>query len=334
MKEDCNDVKNTGQSTHMKIGILSRNRSLYSTRRLAQAARARGHDVKIIDTMTVAVEMGLSANGKKIKVVLPNNRQAYRWGTITNKIQYVQPVDAIIPRIGTSITEYGLAVVRQFEQQNVITTAPSAGIAQSRDKLRSMQLLVQHGLPVPKTAVIAQPAALFSAVQSVGGTPVIIKLIQGTQGKGVILARNLATAAAVMNKIQSAKRQALIQEFIAESAGKDWRLIVVGNKCVAAMERQAVTKGEFRSNLHLGGTAVPITPDDETVQLAVAAAKAHGLPVAGVDIVPSKRGPLLLEINSSPGLEGIENVTGEDVAVHVIIHLEKSFTQRPRKSRK
>ena len=315
----------------MKIGILSRNRSLYSTRRLAQAGRTRGHDVIIIDTMTVAVEMGLSPNGNKIKVVLPNSQRAYRWGTISNKVQHVQPVDAIIPRIGTSITEYGLAVARQFEQQEIVTTAPSIGIAQSRDKLRSLQLLVQHGLPVPKTAVIAQPASLFPAIQSVGGTPVIIKLIQGTQGKGVILARNLATAAAIMHKIQSAKRQALIQEFIAESAGMDWRLIVVGNKCVAAMERQAATQGEFRSNLHLGGTAVPITPDAETTKLAVAATKAHGLHVAGVDIVPSKRGPLLLEINSSPGLEGIEKVTGKDVATHIIDYLEHAYNQRPRK---
>lgn len=316
----------------MKIGILSRNHTLYSTRRLAQAARARGHDVTIIDTMTVAVEMGLAANGNQIKVVLPNKQGLYRRGTISHNVQYVPSVDAIIPRIGTSITEYGLAVVRQFERQQIITTAPSEAIAQSRDKLRSMQLMVHHGLPVPKTAVIAQPASLFSAIESVGGTPVIIKLIQGTQGRGVILARNLATAAAVMHKIQSAKRQALIQEFIAESAGRDWRLIVVGDQCVAAMERQAVTEGEFRSNLHLGGTAVPITPDEETVKLAVAAAKTHGLPVAGVDILSSKRGPLLLEINSSPGLEGIEKVTGKDVAGSIIAYLEHAYKQQqPRK---
>ena len=312
----------------MKIGILSRNRNLYSTHRLLQAAQARQHDVVVIDTLTVAVEMGLSANGKQIKVVLPTPQQSPRWGIISNRVQHVAPVDAIIPRIGTSITEYGLAVVRQFEQQQILTTASAEAIAQSRDKLRSMQLLVQHGLPVPKTAVIAQPASLYAAIQSVGGTPVIIKLIQGTQGKGVILARNLATAAAVMNKIQGAKRQALIQEFIAESAGKDWRLIIVGEKCVAAMERQAATEGEFRSNLHLGGTAVSLTPDAETVKLAVAAAKAHGLHVAGVDIVPSKRGPLLLEINSSPGLEGIEKVTGKDVASHIITHLEQLYRQQ------
>ncbi len=316
----------------MKIGILSRNRSLYSTRRLARAGRAQGHDVQVIDTMTVAVEMGLTPNGKQIKVVLPHTR-SFRWGTISNHVRYVQPVDAIIPRIGTSITEYGLAVVRQFEQRQVLTTAPASAIAQSRDKLRSMQLLVQHGLPIPRTAVIAQPAALYSAVQSVGGTPVIIKLIQGTQGKGVILARNLATAAAVMNKIQGAKRQALIQEFISESAGIDWRLIIVGDKCVAAMERQAAKEGEFRSNLHLGGTAVPITPDSETIKLAVAAAKAHGLHVAGVDIVPSKRGPLLLEVNSSPGLEGIEKVTGKDVAAQIIDYLDSAHKKKNRKER-
>ncbi|PIE81967.1 MAG: 30S ribosomal protein S6--L-glutamate ligase [Chloroflexi bacterium] len=316
----------------MKIGILSRNRSLYSTRRLAQAGRAQGHHVHIIDTMTVAVEMGLAPNGNHIKVVMPH-AHAFRWGTIAHHVKYVKPVDAIIPRIGTSITEYGLAVVRQFEQQQVLTTAPAAAIAQSRDKLRSMQLLVQHKLPIPKTAVIAQPAALYSAVQSVGGPPVIIKLIQGTQGKGVILARNLATAAAVMNKIQRAKRQALIQEFISESAGIDWRLIIVGDKCVAAMERQAAKKGEFRSNLHLGGTAVPLKPDSETINLAVTAAKAHGLHVAGVDIVPSQRGPLLLEINSSPGLEGIEKVTGKDIATHIIHYLESANQEKNRSRR-
>jgi ribosomal protein S6--L-glutamate ligase len=318
----------------MKIGILSRNRRLYSTHRLVQAAQARKHEVKIIDTMTVAVEMGQSANDDEIKVVLSTPHQSHHWGIISNKVQYVEPVDAIIPRIGTSITEYGLAVVRQFERQQILTTASSEAIAQSRDKLRSMQLMVQYGLPVPKTAVIAQPASLYAAIQSVGGTPVIIKLIQGTQGKGVILARNLATAAAVMKKIQGAKRQALIQEFVAESAGKDWRLIIVGDKCVAAMERQAAAEGEFRSNLHLGGTAVSISPDSETIKLAVAAAKAHGLHVAGVDIVPSKRGPLLLEINSSPGLEGIEKVTGKDVATPIITYLEQIYQQQKSERRR
>jgi len=312
----------------MKIGILSRNRSLYSTRRLVQAGHARGHKVVIIDTMTVAVEMGQSAEQNQIKVILPHTHLPRKWGIMAHKVQYVAAVDAIIPRIGSSITEYGLAVVRQFERQQVLTTASADAIAKSRDKLRSMQLMMEHKLPTPKTAVISNPAALYSAVQAVGGLPVIIKLIQGTQGNGVVLARNLATVAAVMDKIQGARRQALIQEFIAESAGKDWRLIIVGDRCVAAMERQAVAEGEFRSNLHLGGTAVPITPDRETVQLAVSATHAHGLHVAGVDIVPSKRGPLLLEVNSSPGLEGIEAVTGEDVAVRIIEFLENAQRKR------
>lgn len=307
----------------MKIGILSRNRMLYSTRRLAQAAHGRGHHVTIIDTMTVAVEMGQTENGDQIKVILPHSRLAHKWGNIGHRIQYVPAVDAIIPRIGSSITAYGLAVVRQFERRHILTTASAEGIAQSHDKLHSLPVMVEHGLPTPKTAVIAHPASLYAAVQAVGGTPVIIKLIEGTQGKGVILARNLATAAAVMAKIHGARRQALIQEFIAEAAGRDWRLIIVGNQCVAAMERRAGTEGEFRSNLHLGGTAVPITPDAKTVELAIAATRAHGLYVAGVDIVSSKRGPLLLEVNSSPGLEGIETVTGQDVAGHIIQFLEK-----------
>jgi ribosomal protein S6--L-glutamate ligase len=185
----------------------------------------------------------------------------------------------------------------------------------------------EAGLPIPRTAVIATPKSLVAAVQAVGGLPVVIKLIRGTQGKGVILARNLATAAAVLEKVQAAKRQALIQEYIAESAGRDQRLIVVGNRCVAAMERVAMD-GEFRANLHRGGSAMPIEPDRQTERLAVAAAKAHGLAVAGVDMLLAKQGPLLLEVNSSPGLEGIENATGVKIAESIISFLEKN-SRRP-----
>jgi ribosomal protein S6--L-glutamate ligase len=231
-------------------------------------------------------------------------------------------VDAIIPRIGSSITFYGLAVVRQFEALGVFTTADASAIACSRDKLQSLQIMNHSGLPIPKTAVIAQPKALFSAVNAVGGLPVVIKLIRGTQGKGVVLAKNLATAAAVLDKVHRARRQALIQEYLAESHGRDMRVIVVGDHCIAAMERIAVD-GDFRANLHRGGSAVSAFPDAETSKLAVAAAKAHGLNVAGVDLVQSQRGPLLLEVNSSPGLEGIEGVTGVDIAQEIIIFLER-----------
>lgn len=313
----------------MKVGILSRNRMLYSTGRLVQAARAQGHDVLVIDTMTVAVEAG-TADGRRVKVVKTGILPAWgrQQGGSSRAVTRLPPLDAIVPRIGTSITQYGLAVVRQFEAQGAWTTATSAAIACSRDKLHSLQLMAQAGLPIPKTAVLAQPEAVITAVQSVGGPPVIIKLVRGTQGKGVILAHNLATAVAVMKTIQQANRQALVQEFIAESAGKDLRLIVVGNRCVAAMERRASGEGEFRANLHLGGTAVPITPDRQMIELAVAAAQAHGLKVAGVDILLSNRGPLVLEVNSSPGLQGIETVTGVDVAGEIITYLEKA-ARRP-----
>ena len=308
----------------MRIGILSRNRTLYSTRRLIQSARVRGHDVSVIDTMAVAVEVGADDRLEDgIKVV----RAAYRPIGINpnqrvGKVHYVPKVDAIIPRIGASITQYGLAVVRQFEACDIPTTASSTAIAQSRDKLQSLQIMSQAGLPVPRTAVIAQPSGLYAAIQTVGGTPVIVKLVQGTQGRGVLLVPNMATAYAVLDRLRGANRQALVQEFIAEAEGKDLRVIVVGDRCVAAMTRIAAN-GEFRSNLHLGGTAEAAVLDKETEQLALAGVKAHGLSVAGVDILQSNRGPLLLEVNSSPGLEGIEQVTKIDVAVEIITHLER-----------
>jgi ribosomal protein S6--L-glutamate ligase len=310
----------------MKLGILSRNSSLYSTRRLVQAARIRGHQVLVIDTMTVAMEIGIM--GSQVKVIA-SEEQTRTFGTHSNVTAQVPEVDAIIPRIGASITEYGVAVVRHFEAQGIFSTAVSQAIAQSRDKLHSLQIMSEAGLPIPQTAAIAQPAAFFTAIQAVGGPPVVIKLVQGTQGKGVILAPNLQTAAYVMNKLRGMKRQALVQEFIAEAGGRDIRIIVVGNKCVAAMERRA-PNGDFRSNLHLGGTAVPIIPNAEIEQLALAATRAHGLHVAGVDILQSHRGPLLLEVNSSPGLEGIEETTNVDIATAIINFVERQAGQKKR----
>ncbi|MFQ5400333.1 MAG: RimK family alpha-L-glutamate ligase [Anaerolineae bacterium] len=315
----------------MKIGILSRNRGLYSTRRLAQAARLRGHGVEIIDTMAVAVEVGVSEPpDSPVKVIAPQVSVAAIPGLRERRVTYLPHVDAIIPRIGASVTYYGMAVVRQFEARDVLTTAASQAIGRSRDKLHSMQLMSQAGLPIPKTAVIAGAQALYPAIQAVGGPPVVIKLIQGTQGRGVFLARNLSTAAAVLEKLKQLKKQALLQEYVAEAGGKDTRIIVVGDRCVAAMIRQAAA-GEFRSNLHRGGTAVPATLDKETEHLAVAAAKAHGLNVAGVDVIQSKRGPLLLEVNSSPGLKGIEGVTKVDVAREIIRFLEHAWSKQNRR---
>lgn len=308
----------------MRIAVLSRNKSLYSTRRLVQAARSRAHDVTVIDTLAVAVEVGLVNEGRLgPKLITSGPLGLTRTG-------YIPEVDAIIPRIGSSITFYGLAVVRQFEALGVLTTAVASAIARSRDKLQSLQCMNRADLPIPRTAVIAQPKALFSAVNAVGGLPVVIKLIRGTQGKGVVLARNLATAAAVLDKVHRAQRQALIQEYLAESQGRDTRVIVVGDRCIAAMERIAV-EGDFRANLHRGGSARSITPDEDTSKLALAAAKAHGLSVAGVDLVQSDRGPLLLEVNSSPGLEGIEGVTGVDIAGEIIFFLEKRERQKRRR---
>jgi ribosomal protein S6--L-glutamate ligase len=321
----------------MKIGILSRNRSLYSTRRLAQAARSRGHDVSIIDTISVAVEVGVGGEGSRsIKVIerRPISSATGR-GLPVNAATYLSQLDAIIPRIGASVTHYGLAVVRHFESRGVITTATAEAIAQSRDKLQSLQIMSQAGLPIPRTAVIARPEALYSAIHAVGGSPVIIKLIQGTQGRGVLLVPNLATATAVFDRLRSARKQALVQEYVAEASGKDLRAIIVGDRCVASMMRIAAS-GEFRANLHLGGTAERVTLDRATEQLALAAVRAHGLSVAGVDIIQSKRGPLLLEVNSSPGLEGIERVTKADVASQIIEFLEQCLNKKrsPRSPRR
>jgi ribosomal protein S6--L-glutamate ligase len=285
----------------MKIALLSRNPQLYSTRRLAQAARSRGHPLTIIDTLHIPVQVGPGSQSRPIEP-LPN-------------------VDAIIPRIGTSITFYGLAVVRQFEAKNVITTASSEAIACSRDKLHSLQIMNSNGLPIPNTTVVSAPEEAFQAIQTAGGLPVILKLIRGTQGRGVFLAREMHTVISVLRTVQRASEQMLVQEYIRESSGSDIRVIVVGNRCVAAMERTA-SQGDFRSNLHRGGTAKPIELDEHSRRLAAQAARAHGLGVAGVDMLLSERGPLLLEVNSSPGLEGIETTTGIDVAAEIVRYLE------------
>jgi len=308
----------------MHIGILSRNPKLYSTQRLAAAARERGHQVRIIDTTSVAVHIGRDGLSRVEPQILIDGVPG-----LAAPVN-LPPLDAIIPRIGTSVTFYGLAVVRQYEAAGVPTTASSDAIARSRDKLHSLQLMAQAGLPIPRTAVVAKPEALFAAVEAVGGLPAVVKLIHGTQGRGVVLAHHLATVSALLQRVEELNRQAIVQEFIAESNGRDLRLIIVGDRCVAAMERRAPS-GEFRANLHRGGTAVPITPDINTIRLATAAARVHGLAVAGVDLIQSGRGPLLLEVNSSPGLEGIERVTSVDVAGAIVEHLERAARRARRK---
>lgn len=336
----------------MRICVLSRNSRLYSTRRLVEAARERGHLVSVLDTMAVAVRIGWRRDGRPPQLSnelvdvdvaadvdgvdgihdgRPSLRSqppslVKRTETGLHRIIHLPAVDAIIPRIGASVTAYGLAVVRQFEAAGVTTTATSQAIASSRDKLQSMQLLSEAGLPVPQTAVLAHPDVLFAAVEAVGGLPVIIKLVQGTQGRGVVLARYMSTVAAVLERVRSQQRQVLVQEFIEEAGGSDIRLIVVGNRCVAAMERHAPA-GEFRSNLHLGGTGTAIVPEQSMTELAIRAAEVHGLEVAGVDLIVSRRGPLVLEVNSSPGLEGIERVTGIDVAGAIVALVERKVAK-------
>lgn len=311
----------------MKIGILSRNRHLYSTRRLLEASRSLGHEPTVVDTLAVAVEIR-GNDDDKIRLIRhrPASVSAAVWGLSSQAAVFLPHFDAIIPRIGATVTEYGVAVVRQFEMRRILTTATAEGIASSRDKLHSLQLMSRLGLPTPRTAVVSQHDSLGVAIRAVGGLPVILKVIQGTQGRGVILVRNMATAEAVLERLRSARQRLLVQEFLAEASGRDVRVIVVDDRCVAAMERRAA-HDDFRANLHLGGTAVPFQLDAATTMLAIRAAQAHGLRVAGVDIITSNRGNLVLEVNSSPGLEGIERVTSVDVATEIVRFLEKEHRQ-------
>ena len=296
----------------MKIGILSRNRFLYSTRRLVQAARLRGHRVSVIDTLKIPVHVGGHVR--------------------STQVQQLPDVEAIIPRIGTSITFYGLAVVRQFEEKGVITTASSESISISRDKLHSLQTMSDAGLPIPKTTVVASVGDIWAAIRNAGGLPVVIKLIRGTQGRGVFLAKEMHIVESLLHAVSKMKEQMLIQEYIREAQGRDLRIIVVGNRVVAAMERTAA-KGDFRANLHRGGTAKPVSLDEDTEKQAVLAAHAHGLAVAGVDMIQSHNGPILLEVNSSPGLEGIEKTTRTDIGADIVRLIERA-EKRSRQKRK
>lgn len=287
----------------MRIAILSRGATLYSTRRLAEAGRQCGHDVFILDTMQVAQHIGLLS--------WPGPRRPLP-----------ASLEAMIPRIGASITTYGVAVVRHLQRRGLLTTADADGILSSRDKRHSWRLMVDAGLPLPRTVLLKDQRELAAAARQVGGPPLVIKLLQGTQGRGVILARDMASARSVLHILRRyGIREVLVQEFVAEAEGRDWRLIIIGDRCVAAMQREAAV-GEFRANIHRGASARPLQTADELVALAVQAAAAHGLGVAGVDVIPSSRGPLLLEVNSSPGLQGIEQTTGVDVASATIAYLE------------
>lgn len=288
----------------MKIGILSRKRDLYSTRRLVEAAEERGHTVRVIDPLRCY--MNISARKPSIH---------YRGENLTG-------FDAIIPRIGASVTFYGTAVVRQFEMMGVFVLNESQAITRARDKLRSMQLLSREGLGLPITGFAHSPDDTEDLMNLIGSPPFIIKLLEGTQGKGVVLTETKKAAESVIDAFRNLNAYFLVQEFIAEAAGSDIRCFVVGDQVVAAMMRRA-KEGEFRSNLHRGGKAIPVEITEEERHAALRAADIMGLNVAGVDIIRGRNGPLILEVNSSPGLEGIEKSTMQDIAGQIIEFLER-----------
>lgn len=289
----------------MNIAILSRDPKLYSTRRLKEAGEQRGHKVEIIDHMKCMLVIE-----KKNPMVWYNGR----------KLDYF---DAVIPRIGASVTFYGAAVVRQFEMMKVFTAVESQALIRSRDKLRSLQILSRAGLGLPKTLFMDYSRDTEGVVEAVGGAPVVIKLLEGTQGLGVVLAENPKAAQSVIEAFHGVKARIIVQEFIKEAKGVDIRAFVVNGEVIGAMRRQA-RDGEFRSNLHRGGVATVVKLSRQEKHAAITAAKKMGLGVAGVDMLPSRRGPLIIEVNSSPGLEGIERATKVDIAGRIIQFLESN----------
>lgn len=288
----------------MRIAVLSRNKALYSTKRLVEAAKRKGHDVDVIDYLRCY--MNITASQPSVHY----------------KGEQLPLYDAVVPRIGANRTFYGTAVVRQFETMGSYSINPSIAITRSRDKLRCQQLLAMKGMDMPITAFAHANSDIDDMIQLVGGAPLVIKLIEGTQGVGVVLAETNNAAESVMQTLIGLKANVIVQEYIEESKGADIRCFVVGDKVVAAMKRQA-EPGEFRANLHRGGQATLINITKDEREAAIKAAKIVGLKMAGVDLLRSKRGPLILEINSSPGLEGIESATNKDVAGMLIGYLEK-----------
>ncbi|RUO80343.1 30S ribosomal protein S6--L-glutamate ligase [Idiomarina tyrosinivorans] len=289
----------------MRIAILSRNSRLYSTQRLVEAAKERGHEVDVLDPLSCYMNI--------------NAREP----SIHKKGTELPRYDAVIPRIGASVTFYGTAVLRQFEMMGTYPLNESVAISRSRDKLRSLQLLSRKGIGLPTTGFASQPQDIPDLIEMVGGAPLVIKLLEGTQGIGVVLAETRQAAESVIEAFMGLQSNIMVQEYIKEAGGADIRCLVIGDKVIAAMKRQAKS-GEFRSNLHRGGSAslVKLTPAERAT--AVKAAKTMGLNVAGVDILRSNHGPLVMEVNSSPGLEGIETATEKDVAGQIISFIEKT----------
>ncbi|MEX1362185.1 MAG: RimK family alpha-L-glutamate ligase [Nannocystaceae bacterium] len=286
----------------MKLGILSCSPRCYSTRRLRQAAEGRGYKVKVLDTLKFVIDL--------------------QQGTpsLYYRQKKLPSFDAILPRVGASITYFGTAVVRQFEQMDVFCANGSAGIGNSRDKLRCLQILSRHHIGMPQTTFVRDKQDVLPAIERVGGAPVIIKLLEGTQGIGVLLAETVKSAEAIIELLQSQKQNVLIQKFVAESKGRDVRAFVVGDQVVAAMRRVAQGQ-EFRSNVHRGGLTERVELDESYVKTAVRAAQIMGLNVAGVDLLEGKDGPQVLEVNSSPGLEGIETCTQLDIAGAIVDYM-------------
>jgi ribosomal protein S6--L-glutamate ligase len=297
----------------MKIVILSKGSGNYSTKRLKEEASARGHDVRVV-------------NYAQCYVTIESSNPVVRY-----RGEVLKDIDVIIPRIASSLTRYGASIVRQFELQNVFTTTTSIALVRSRDKLRSVQLLAKAGVGIPKTVFARETADVRDVLDQVGGAPVIIKVARGTHGKGVVLAETRKAAEAVMQAFYVEGVNFLVQEYIEESAGEDIRAFVVNGKVVASMKRQSLDD-DFRSNLHMGGEGTPVKLSDEERKTAQKAAKAMGLTVCGVDMMRSSRGPLVLEVNASPGF-GIEKVTDHNVAAKIFDYIEQNAQKTRRKDR-
>jgi|CZKU01.1.fsa_nt_gi ribosomal protein S6--L-glutamate ligase len=293
----------------MRLLVLSRNAALYSTRRIVLAARARGHDVSVADPLD-------------FRIVISRGRPSLHLGD-----RPAPHADLVLPRIGASITNYGLAVVRQFDLMGVPVLNTALAIARSRDKLRTMQLLTKRDIDVPVTVCMRTPGSIEPALSLVGGAPCILKLQQGAQGIGTMIAETPQAVTSLLETLWAMGQDIILQQYIAEAKGRDLRAIVVGGRVIAAMRRQAKA-GEFRSNLHRGGLGVKAVLHDKYRRAAVAATRVMGLEVAGVDMLETREGPKILEINSSPGLEGIERASGIDVAVAIVMHAERHLLRR------
>jgi ribosomal protein S6--L-glutamate ligase len=292
----------------LKIIVLSRNKKLYSTKRLVKSIEERGHEALVLDHL-------------KCDIVIEQDKPTIFYGA-----EELTDVSAVIPRIGASVTFYGAAVVRQFEMMGIPTVVESQALVRSRDKLRSLQILARSGVGLPKTVFTNYSKEVTQIIDSVGGAPLIVKLLEGTQGVGVVLAPTRKAAESIIEAFHSMKARVIVQEFISEAEGADIRAFVIGNRVVGAMKRQG-KEGEFRSNLHQGGVGSLIKLNKKQKEIALTASKAMNLPVAGVDMIESSKGPLILEVNSSPGLEGIEKVSGRDIAGEIVKYTEKLVEQ-------